>query len=176
MGDPFGWMDAMDDEEEIRHFVADRWHRLVRSAVFLGCSHSEAQDIAQSTLERCLVKWRHVQRADDPDAYVHRILVNTIAGSRRRRWTAELPTAEPPDNSGEDVTCRVDDTDAVTRALQRLPAGQRTVVVLRYYSHLTEQQMSTALGTPRGTIKSRLSRGLKALATDPSLTDLRDPR
>lgn len=166
----------MDDEGEISRFVADRWDRLVRSAVFLGCSHHQAQDIVQSTLERCLVKWRHVQRADDPDAYVHRILLNTIAGSRRRRWTAERPTAQPPDNSSEDVTFRVDDADAVTRALQRLPADQRTVVVLRYYSQLTERQMSSALGAPRGTIKSRLSRALKALATDPSLTDLRDPR
>ena len=37
--------------------------------------------------------WRKVEAADDRDAYVHRILINTFRSSRRqRRWRAEHPT------------------------------------------------------------------------------------
>jgi hypothetical protein len=33
-----------------------RWPRLVRSAVLLGCSQAEAEDLVQAVLERCLLK------------------------------------------------------------------------------------------------------------------------
>ena len=41
--------------------------------------------------------------------------------------------------------------------------------MLRYYLNLTEQQMAAALDVAPGTVKSRLSRALQALATDPDL-------
>lgn len=87
---------------EFGDFVAERWDRLVRTAVLLGCQTAEAEDVAQSTLERCLRKWRYIQRADDTDAYVHRILINTLAGSRRRRWNGERPTGHIPDHASPD--------------------------------------------------------------------------
>lgn len=157
-------------------FVAERWERLVRTAALLGCQKAEAEDIAQSTLEKCLLKWRHIAGADDTDAYVHRILINTLASSRRRRWNGERPTDHLPDLAGGDATAQVDDADAIVRALQQLPDNQRQTVVLRYYAQLSEEQMATALTVAPGTIKSRLSRALKALADNPNLTELRDPR
>ena len=59
------------------------------------------------------------------------------------------------------------------RALDRLGRDQRTAVVLRYYTHLTEEQMASVLGVAPGTVKSRLARALSTLAADPSLGDLR---
>jgi RNA polymerase sigma-70 factor (sigma-E family) len=167
---------GMGGDEDFSEFVAARWPRLVRSAILLGCSHAEAEDLVQTALERCLLKWPKVQRAEDSDAYVHRILLNTFTSSRRRRWTGERATANPPDHPSSDETERVDDADAVLRALQRLPYDQRSAVVLRYYTHLTEQQMAAALGVATGTVKSRLSRAMKALAGDPSLDELRGTR
>ena len=163
-------------DAEFSAFVAERWDRLVRTAVLLGCPRAEAEDIAQSTLEKCLLKWRQVQGADDTDAYVHRILINTLASSRRRRWNGERPTSRLPERAGRDETTRVDDADAILRALQQLPDSQRQTIVLRYYAHLTEGQMATALAVAPGTIKSRLSRALQALADNPNLTELREPR
>jgi DNA-directed RNA polymerase specialized sigma24 family protein len=74
-------------EDEFSEYVAARWPRLVRSAVLLGCSAAEAEDVVQTALTRCLVSWSRVQRADDRDAYVHRVLINTFTSARRRRWT-----------------------------------------------------------------------------------------
>jgi len=162
--------------DEFTEYVTARWPTLVRSAVLLGCTPPEAEDLVQSALERCLLKWNRVRVAEDRDAYVHRVLVNCFRSSRRRRWHGELPSASLPEPSDGDQTAGVDDTDAVMRALDRLPGDQRTAVVLRYYAHLSEQQMASVLGVAAGTVKSRLSRAVKALAQDPHLAELREPR
>ena len=166
----------MSEDDDFSQYVAARWPRLVRSAVLLGCNRVEAEDIAQTTLERCLLSWARVQRAEDRDAYVHRILINTLTSSRRRRWKGERPTAQLPDRLHEDGTVRVDDADAIGRALQRLTADQRSVVVLRYYAHLSELQTAAVLGVAPGTVKSRLSRALRSLAEEPRLNELRGTR
>ncbi|MEI5672740.1 MULTISPECIES: SigE family RNA polymerase sigma factor [unclassified Nocardioides] len=154
---------------EFGEYAAARWPRLVRAAVLLGCTPHEAEDVVQSALVRCLVHWSRVRTADDRDAYVHRVLVNTLADTHRRRSRSELPAAHLPDRSVSDGTGLVDDRDALDRSLARLTVEQREAVVLRYYLHLTEQQMARALGVAPGTVKSRLSRALTALAADPAL-------
>jgi len=162
--------------DDFSEYVAARWPSLVRSAVLLGCTHAEAEDLVQTALERCLMKWGRVQAADDRDAYVHRVLINIFLSGRRRRWTGEQPTATLPEQAGSDHTTSIDDADAVMRALDRLPSDQRTAVVLRYYAHLSEQQMASVLDVAAGTVKSRLSRAVKTLAQDPDLAELRGSR
>ena len=163
----------MSRDDEFSEYVAVRWPRLVRSAVLLGCSPAEAEDVVQAALMRCLAHWRKVKLADDRDAYVHRILVNTLTSSRRRRWTRERATAQLPEAPSIDHTVAIDTADVVLRSLDRLNHDQRTAVVLRYYAHLSEQQMAAVLGVATGTVKSRLSRALKVLADDPHLAELR---
>ena len=48
-------------------------------------------------------------------------------------------------------------------AMDRLPTRQREVLVLRYWSELSEAEIADALGISRGTVKSTASRGLDAL-------------
>ncbi|QYJ05260.1 SigE family RNA polymerase sigma factor [Nocardioides panacisoli] len=163
----------MDRNAEFSAYVAARWSRLVRAAVLLGCSQVEAEDVVQTALMRCLIHWSKVQRAEDRDAYVHRIVVNTFTSSRRRRWTREKATADMPEASTPDQTSSIDTADAVLRSLDRLSGDQRTAVVLRYYAHLSEHQMAVVLGVAPGTVKSRLSRALQVLADDSDLAELR---
>ncbi|HVJ26826.1 MAG TPA: RNA polymerase sigma factor, partial [Vicinamibacterales bacterium] len=44
----------------------------------------------------------------------------------------------------------------VRKALLQLPEGQRDVVILRYFSELSYEQIASALGIPEKTVKSRL--------------------
>ena len=62
-------------------------------------------------------------------------------------------------------------TDAVDllRALAALPAAQRAVIVLRYFSDLTEADTAEALRCSVGTVKSRTSRAMSALGRRPEL-------
>lgn len=163
----------MTRDEEFTEYVASRWPRLVRAAVLMGCSRTEAEDVVQSALTRCLLHWDRVRATDDRDAYVHRVLINTFTSSRRRRWWGEQPVAQLPEVAAGDESAAYDSVDALARSLTRLNPEQRQCVVLRYYAHLSEQQMATVLGVAPGTVKSRLSRALKVLAADPTLSDLR---
>ena len=51
----------------------------------------------------------------------------------------------------------------VIRALHRLPRRQREVLVLRYYSDLSEAQIADSLGISQGAVKSHASRGMASL-------------
>jgi len=165
----------MKRDEDFSAYVAARWHRMVRSAVLLGCTSHEAEDVVQTTFTRCYEKWAAVSRADNRDAYVHRMLVNCFNDSHRRRWWQERPTeslpemTEGPDREGQFAT-----HDAIERALACLTPALRVVVVLRFYAQLSETEAADALGVPLGTIKSRSSRALADLARNSHLTGLVD--
>ncbi|MEN3614777.1 SigE family RNA polymerase sigma factor [Plantactinospora sp. ZYX-F-223] len=163
----------MERDEEFSAYASARWPALVRSAVLLGCSVQDAEDLAQTALMRCYVSWAKVAKADDRDAYVYRILVNAYHDSRRRRWWGEKPAAVVPEQVEADATTRVDAADAVGRALAGLSQANREAVVLRYYAHLNDRQIAEALNIAPGTVKSRLSRALTQLSADANLSDLR---
>ena len=165
---------GQDRDDAFAEFASARWLVLARSAVLLGAGHHEAEDLAQTVLMRCYVSWAKVSGATHPDAYVMKILVNEFRSSRRRRWWQERPTALLPEQAEPDATDGVDGADAVAHALDGLGAGQREVVVLRYYAHLSDREIADALGVAEGTVKSRLSRAHRQLASDEHLHALRD--
>jgi RNA polymerase sigma-70 factor (sigma-E family) len=155
---------------DFSEYVAARRTSLVRAVVLLGCPVSDAEDIVQTALLRCHRSWRRVQRADRPEAYVYRIVVNTLRDARSRRWVGEVPTDVLPE-SGPD---RGDEADhltglAVREALAAMTREHREVLVLRYYADLSEAETARALGIPPGTAKSRTARALVALSAHPSL-------
>jgi RNA polymerase sigma-70 factor (ECF subfamily) len=55
---------------------------------------------------------------------------------------------------------------AVARAVASLPPEQRAVVVLRHLLEYTPGEIAKLLGLPRGTVNSRLRRGLDSLAAE----------
>jgi hypothetical protein len=116
---------------EFSEYVAARRTSLVRSAVLLGCPEADAEDVVQTALLKTFRSWRRVSRADRPDAYVYRILVNTLRDARGRRWRGERPTADAPDQGLDtDLTTGL----AVRRALAAMSKEHREVLVLRYYA------------------------------------------
>lgn len=142
-------------------YVAARRPRLVRTVVLLGCPRADAEDIVQMALLKCHRSWRRVSRADNPDAYVHRVLVNTLADARARRWNGELPTDALPETADAEPAWA--DGIAVRRALALMKPEQREVLVLRFWADLSERDTAAALGVAPGTVKSRISRALAAL-------------
>lgn len=167
----------MGRDEDFSSFVAARWTPLRRSAVLMGCALSDADDLVQTALTRCYVSWSKVSRADDRDAYAYRVLVNAQRDMhRRRRWREHLAARPPTADPASDLTGEVDEYDAVRHALADLSEVGRAVVVLRFYSGLSERQIADALGIPVGTVKSRLSRALARLAVSRHLSDPADGR
>ncbi|WP_418060392.1 SigE family RNA polymerase sigma factor [Pimelobacter simplex] len=163
-----------DNEAAYADYVEQSWPTLVRAAVFLGARPHEAEDLAQTTLVRCYTGWERVNSADNRDAYVYRMLLNSLRDVRRTRWWKDRQYDAPETTlrSSPDAAERIAVADAVHRALAALSKPNRDVVVLRYFVQLTEKQTAEALDIPPGTVKSRLSRALAHLAANDHLLDL----
>ncbi|MEJ7831841.1 MAG: SigE family RNA polymerase sigma factor [Nocardioides sp.] len=162
---------SSDRDAEFAEYADERWDTLVRSAVFLGCSLPDAEDLVQTMLVRCYTAWDRVAAADNRDAYVYTMLINCLRDRQRRQWWRERSSDTLPDAGVGDRTHEVDTADAVHRALDKLSQVNRDVVVLRYFAHLSEKQTAEVLGVASGTVKSRLSRALAQLAADRHLTE-----
>jgi RNA polymerase sigma-70 factor (sigma-E family) len=151
-------------------FAALRGPGLHRLAVLLCGDWHRAEDIVQSALARAFLAWSRVERADDPDAYVRRIVVNACHSAHRRRrlrelstgWLPDLPTTEPGPGG-------VDRRLLLVAALCRLPDGQRTAVVLRHVLDLTEAEVADLMGVSVGTVKSQTAKALAKLRAEPAL-------
>jgi RNA polymerase sigma-70 factor (sigma-E family) len=154
--------------EDFGAFAGSRWPGLVRLAFGLTGDRWAAEDIAQATLARAYVAWRRVSRADDPDAYLRRMLVNTSNRRFRRHRVADQP-GDPPETAIEGPADLVGERAALLAALRQLPPRQRAVVVLRYWEDLTDVQIAATLGCSPGTVRSQLSRALAKLRESPVL-------
>jgi RNA polymerase sigma-70 factor (sigma-E family) len=154
--------------EDFSAFAVSRWPGLVRLAFGLTGDWRTAEDIAQMALARAYVSWRRVSRAEYPDAYLRRILVNASNRRFRRRRVAENP-GDPPEKAVAGPADQADERAALLAALRELPPGQRAVVVLRYWEDLTDAQIAASLGCSPGTVRSQLSRALTKLRASPVL-------
>jgi RNA polymerase sigma-70 factor (sigma-E family) len=156
--------------EDFSAFALSRWPGLVRLAFGLTGDRWAAEDIAQVTLARAYVAWRRVRRADDPDAYLRRILINASNRRFRRRRVAEQP-GDLPETAVEGPADLVGERAVQLAALRQLPARQRAVVVLRYWEDLSDAQIAAALACSPGTVRSQLSRALAKLRESPLLVE-----
>lgn len=152
---------------DFAEYVAARRDALVRSAVLLGCRLDDAEDLVQTTLSRCLQHWRRVARAERPDAYVYKVMLNVLNDARARRWRGEIPTDDLPEPAQPEVDLTTG--LAVRRALTTLSKEHREVLVLRFYADLSERETAKILGIPAGTVKSRTARALSALSADQNI-------
>lgn len=143
-------------------FVVEALPGLLRFGHVLTGDPREAEDLVQEALARSLRRWRSV-RNSDAVPYVRRIMVNTHI-TRWRRWEARVRLGSLPDSGCDDpVLHRSDDWDQLRRALARLPARQRTVLVLRYYEDLPDSRIAQLMDCSPGTVRSQAARGLAAL-------------
>ena len=150
-------------EQEYREFAGSRAASLHRTAYLLCGDWHLADDLVQETFVQTFRHWRRVQRADNQNAYVKRILINEF----NRHWQryGGLPVADNdrlqvavPDISDE-VVSRAD----LLRALLTLPARQRATVVLRYLEGMSERETAAVMRCSEGTVKSQTARALNAL-------------
>ena len=151
------------ERQQFEEFMTSRWPGLVRLAFGLTGDRWLAEDLAQTALASAYASWWRVARADDPDAYVCRILINASKRRLRRRRVSEQPAASAPEAAVPDPTASVDERSALLRALRELPPRQRAVVVLRYWEDLTDAQTGALLGCSASTVRSQAARALAKL-------------
>ena len=161
----------MASDEEFEEFVTGALPRLLRFAHVLTGNSAAAEDLVQTALGRSWRAWR-LGRIDDPQAFVRKVMVNSYASWHRRHGGKETVVANPPEIPiAEDEVRRIDDRDAMCRALLTLPPRQRAVIVLRYYEELSELEIAAVMAISPGTVKSQAARALRHLATALAETD-----
>lgn len=152
------------DKREFEAFVRASSDQLLRTAYLLCGDRGHAEDLVQTTLLRTARRWHSARR--QPQAYARKILVN-LAKDRWRglsRRPTEVPLAATVDVASDrhEADLLIDRHDLML-ALGQLAAGQRCVVVLRYFDDLSVDDTAAVLGCSTGTVKSQTSRALAAL-------------
>jgi len=164
-------MDVSADEE-FSQFMQGRWSQLVRLGYGLTGDLQTAEDLAQTAFARAYASWGRVRRADDPDAYVRRIVVNSNRNRFRKIRVSELLTDSLPELAASaDGASQRDDRALLIQELMRLSYGQRAAVVLRYWLDLSEAETAAILGCSVGNVKSQTARGLAKLRTSTALLE-----
>ncbi|WP_340540231.1 RNA polymerase sigma factor [Nocardioides sp. GXZ039] len=158
-------MDHQHDGADIETFLASRWSRLLAVALASGLSRADAEDAVQTALAKVVTSWDKVRGARNPDAYVARMVLNSSRDIYRRRARREPHErdgfAEPSQCDRESIEQAV----VLRAALAQLSVEHRAVVILKYTFNFTDPEIGEVLSIPVGTVKSRLSRGLRNLQT-----------
>jgi RNA polymerase sigma-70 factor (sigma-E family) len=152
------------DDADFSSFVAASSRRLLRSAYLITGDLAEAEDLLQLTLERAYRRWPAIRQKDVPEAYVRKMVITAAIDAGRRRTLRSTPLNEDQlpgvsDPAVEELAAR----SALLSCVRELPAGQRAVLVLRYFDDLTEAETARVLGCAVGTVKSQHARAMVRL-------------
>ncbi len=139
------------------------WPRAYRAAYLVTHDAGAAEDIAQESFLAAVRALDRFDRRRPFGPWLHRIVVNrAIDWTRARRLRAEV---ELTDSFAAAPASAAPGAD-VRAALAQLPPEHRAVLVMRYLLEFTPGEIADALDLPRGTVNSRLRRGLDALGSE----------
>jgi RNA polymerase sigma-70 factor (ECF subfamily) len=165
-GDERAWIrgaqsgSVSDLEALFRH----HWPRAYRAAYLVVHDSAAAEDIAQEAFLAAVRGLDRFDRRRPFGPWLHRIVVNrAIDWSRSRAlrresgdaWLSLAEAPAPPDR---------EHAQTLAAALADLSPEHRAVIVMRHLLEYTPGEIAAALGLPRGTVNSRLRRGLDELA------------
>ena len=145
----------------IEQLYRAHWPRAYRAAYLVVHDPAGAEDIAQEAFLAAVRALDRFDRRRPFGPWLHRIVVNrAIDWARARSLRAEIELA---DTHAADPAPPAE-LPALVQALAELPPEQRAVIVLRHLLQYTPGEIAELLDLPRGTVNSRLRRGLDQLA------------
>jgi RNA polymerase sigma-70 factor (ECF subfamily) len=134
-------------------------------------NRQDAEDLVQDTYLRAFRAWRDQRRPKRVEPWLATICLNLArSGYRTRaRRPSEVPLEEwmvepRPGADSESRAIEAVEREDLYRAIRELPEEQRVAITLVDLSGLSTYEAAEAMGTPRGTVLSRLHRGRRALA------------
>jgi RNA polymerase sigma-70 factor, ECF subfamily len=147
----------------LEQLFRSHWPRAYRAALLVVGDAAAAEDIAQESFLAAVRALDRFDRRRPFGPWLHRIVVNrAIDWARARSLRRELAVEDAPEPSApereESAHSRV-----LASALAELGPEHRAVIVLRYLLDYTPGEIASLLDLPRGTVNSRLRRGLDRL-------------
>ena len=152
-------------DDELAELYAAHRLGLVRMAILLVDDLGSAEDVVQDAFAAFAARGPQLWDRSAALAYLRVSVVNGARSALRRRRTARAyvpPHVVEPD--GPDARAVLSEEHReVLGARDKLAPRQREVLVLRYWSGMSEAEIASALDISRGAVKSTASRALTAL-------------
>jgi len=137
----------------------------------LTSNRQDAEDLVQETYLRAFKAWMDQRRPTRVEPWLATICLNLARSGYRTRarrpsevpfeeWMVEPRPGDDPESRAVEGVERED----LYRAIRELPEEQRVAIALVDLSGFSTYEAAEAMGTPRGTVLSRLHRGRRALA------------
>lgn len=186
---------AAGDVDAFQPLVERHQDRLIAVCQRLLGDREAARDAAQEVFLKAFRKAGDFEPRAQVSTWLYRIAVNHCLNRLRRRriarflpWSGgdggeeEAPAFDPPDEAADPETALAARRrwQRVRRAIDRLPPGQRAVLVLVRFEGLAYKEAAEALGISLGAVESRLVRALRniaaALAQDSAATGVPSDR
>ncbi|MGH2934627.1 MAG: RNA polymerase sigma factor [Gaiellaceae bacterium] len=147
--------------EAFEQLFRSHWPRAYRAALLVVGDAAAAEDIAQESFLAAVRALDRFDRRRPFGPWLHRIVVNRAIdwsrarALRREQFGGAEHAVEEREPSAHART--------LAAALTELQPEQRAVIVLRYLLEYTPGEIARLLDLPRGTVNSRLRRGLDRL-------------
>ena len=170
----------MADQENFVEDAMEFMDGLYSAALRMTRNPADAEDLVQETVLRAYRFWDSFEKNSNCKAWLLRILTNTFINEyqrrKRSRQVLDAATAEQDATDGvlvheaavaqrspEAMLLERSVSDDVQRALDALPEDFRVAVVLCDIEGLSYKEIAEVMGTPVGTVMSRLFRGRRLL-------------
>ena len=157
-------------EQEVLPFLG----QLYPAALRMTRNPSDAEDLLQETFAKAYAAFHQFRPGTNLRAWLHRILSNTFINSYRKKrrepiqdlgiefqedWQVGSDPLAPPARSAEaEALDRLADSD-ILQALRKLPDEFRVAIYLADIEGYPYREIAEMMGTPIGTVMSRLHRG-----------------
>jgi RNA polymerase sigma-70 factor (ECF subfamily) len=153
-----------------------QYEKLVfRTAYLIVGDVEKAEDVIQEVFVS-VWKSRHTFNPEKGKftTWLHRITVNKCSRKQSKQQPVFLSLEETQekgfqpesnDDLPEELMINREEYNELMKALSALDTKYRSVVVLRYFSELSCEEIAQAVDIPLGTVKSRLHHALKSLRT-----------
>jgi len=153
-------------EADLAALFHRHWPRAYRAAFLIVHDHAAAEDIAQEAFMSAI---RHLDRFDRRRRFAP--WLGRIVANRAIDWSRARAARRETTDAGHELALDAEHqareySPEVLGALATLAPDHRAVVVLRHVLEFTPGEIARALELPRGTVNSRLRRGLDALEAE----------
>jgi RNA polymerase sigma-70 factor (ECF subfamily) len=149
---------------DLEALFREHWPRAHRAAFLVVQDAAAAEDIAQEAFLAAIRALDRFDRRRPFGPWLHRIVVNrAIDWARARALRAEVGGESLAEQSAPPARGTNPYSEPTAEALASLSPEHRAVIVLRHLLEYTPGEIADLLEIPRGTVNSRLRRGLDRL-------------